>query len=302
MSENILIELDLAGAEWIVVAYLTGDQRMIEVSEGEESPHLVTGNLISGAPKELIALEDRELGHMTDPEQIMLGRREYVPGLLEGQYFLPRSMTIRQAGKKCNHGLNYDMRYKRFALTTEMDESDAKKLVDLYRKVAYPGIPIWHQTIQNELREDRTLTNCFGRKRLFLDAWGPELFDAAYAFKPQSTVFDICRIGFERMYADESDLIYPMDLLMQVHDSIVVQYPKSDPQRLALALQKVGLDYMMPLLHYNGRDFRLNVTAQIGFDRGHLRPIVLSKDVGETTESIEKTLGELEDAAAAGLA
>ena len=64
----MLAEFDLAGAERVVVAYLADDANMISVVESGKSPHVATGALISGAPKELIEREDKLLKHMTDPD------------------------------------------------------------------------------------------------------------------------------------------------------------------------------------------------------------------------------------------
>ncbi len=46
----ILCEFDKAGAEWVVVAYEAGDQKMIDVVNSSESPHAITGQYISNAP------------------------------------------------------------------------------------------------------------------------------------------------------------------------------------------------------------------------------------------------------------
>ena len=54
MRDRVLIELDKAGAEWVVVAYLAGDARMIEICESGRSPHPITGSYITGIPVELI--------------------------------------------------------------------------------------------------------------------------------------------------------------------------------------------------------------------------------------------------------
>ena len=180
---NILMELDKAGAEWVIVAYASGDASMIHVIESGKSPHTVTGSLISGAPEEFVERENAIIGHHTDPDTIYDLRMEHFQNEFENSnWFFPRIFSIRQMGKKSNHGLNYDMRYRRFALENEMDETESKAIVESYHRDAYPGIKLWHNTIKNKLNENRTLENCFGRRRKFFDAWGPELFDAAYSF------------------------------------------------------------------------------------------------------------------------
>jgi hypothetical protein len=289
MARRILIEFDKSGAEWVVVAFLTGDARMLDVVENGKDPHLITANLITGVPEELILEEYKLVGQHTDPDTIA-ELREKLPALWEGDLFLPRSMSIRQCGKKTNHALNYDMKYKRFALENEMDETESKKVVEFYRTIAYPGIPVWHETVRDQLRKDRTLINCFGRKYIFLDAWGPELFDAAYAFLPQSSVFDITRIGMVKMWNDEAPVIRKAELLEQTHDSILTQYPVDDLSDMARMCVIIGLDYMNPVLYYNSREFQIATTVKIGFNWGAMEEIPLVPDETAMEENLNAGL------------
>lgn len=290
----ILIEFDKAGAEWVVVAYLTGDANMLSVVESGKSPHVVTGSLISRVPEWLVEKENEAVGHTTDPQAIK-SIREGIEELERGDYFLPRSMSIRQCGKKSNHGLNYDERYKRFALENEIEEAESKIIVNLYKTEAYPGIPIWHETIQNTLRDGRTLTNCFGRKRVFMDAWGPELFNAAYAFIPQSTVYDITREAIVQIRNTDDKFLQQAQLLAQVHDQLLYQYPLEDPIRLANVIMRVVEGPMNPMMSYNGRDFRIGTTVRIGrnWSDAGMHNIRVSGNIDETEKDIEEALEKI---------
>jgi DNA polymerase I-like protein with 3'-5' exonuclease and polymerase domains len=282
-----LIELDKAGAEWVIVAHLSNDANMLEVLEQNKSPHIVTGSLISGAPEEFVEMESKLVGNHTDPVTIE-ELREPFKKLIEPEWFMPRIFSIRQMGKKSNHGLNYNMKYKRFALENEIEEGVAKKIVTLYREVAYPDITKWHTSIENQLREDRTLINLFGRKRRFLDGWGPELFDQAFAFIPQSSVFDLTRVGMVQTYNDPSLDMY--QLLAQVHDSLLYQAPITDTKKVAQDLITIGLEYMNPTLEANSREFTVDTTVKIGLDWGSMWECDLSHDPEKTALSIDKAL------------
>lgn len=291
---KILMELDKAGAEWVVVAYLSGDANMLEVLNSGKSPHTVTGSLISGAPEEFVERENKLVGHHTDPDTIR-ELREQLEDEIDPNWFMPRIFSIRQMGKKSNHGLNYDMKYKRFALENEMPENDSKTIVDFYHTRAYPGIRGWHKTVQHQLNEDRTLVNCFGRKRKFMDAWGPELFDAAYAFVPQSTVFDTTRIGMVKLWNDNSKEAQQVELLAQTHDSCTFQL-EADLDLLTQMSMRIGLDYMCPTCIYNSREFIIGTDMKIGFEWGEgMSEVKLSDNDNETRSNIEKVLKELKD-------
>jgi DNA polymerase I-like protein with 3'-5' exonuclease and polymerase domains len=263
----IIVELDKAGAEWVIVAHLANDPNMLNVVHSNESPHTKTGSLISNVPTDLVERENKLIGVMTDAEIIREQRLAEMPELSDEKYFLPRTMSIRQAGKKSNHGLNYNMQYKRFALENEIQERDAKDLVARYHH-AYPGIKYnFHEGVRTRLSENRTLVNCFGRKRRFLDAWGAELFDAAYAFIPQSTTYDVIRRGIYFTYNDRSDDFIPLQLLSEVHDSFSYQYPCSDPasrEALVRTTYKIVTDYLNPTLEYSTIQFEIASTVKIG--------------------------------------
>jgi len=291
---KVLVELDKAGAEWVVVAYLSGDPNMLSVISEGKSPHVVTGSLISGAPEEFVIAESKIVGHLTDPVMIEAAREEHLAGLIDPDWFMPRIFSIRQMGKKSNHGLNYNMKYRRFALENEMDEKESKSIVNFYRTKAYPGIPVWHTTIDNQLRKDRTLINCFGRKRKFMDAWGTTLCDAAYAFLPQSTVFDITRIGMTKFSQDETDLMEHTELMAQVHDSCVFHIDFNSIEELTEIVTKIGLDYMNPLCVYNSREFKLGTTMSVGIAWGEgMIECELSDDKNITIELLTDTIEQI---------
>ncbi|KKK51561.1 hypothetical protein LCGC14_3113720, partial [marine sediment metagenome] len=115
----IMFEIDKAQAEWVVTAYVSGDAEMIHVVESGQDAHAYTGHKISKLPIEVVLKEGKAVGHETDPILIEKLRRQHMPELFDDTYediFLPRIFSIRQAGKKSNHGLNYKIGYWRFAL------------------------------------------------------------------------------------------------------------------------------------------------------------------------------------------
>lgn len=297
LDKWMMLEFDLAGAEWVVVAYLSQDPNMMEVIRSGKSPHIVTGGLIAGCSEELVTADHKAVGSNTDPTTIERLRASI--GFPQG-VFLPRSMSIRQAGKKSNHGLNYDMRYRRFALENEMLERDAEPIVTLYRTKAYPRIfDTYHPGIREELQKnDRSLKNCFGRKVRLLKEWGPELFMAAYAFKPQSTVFDCVREAMIKSFEDESLAFKPMRLGAQVHDSLMVNYPVPETRdewlNAATFVWRLSQEYMRPELVYEHVPFRLGCDAKLGISWGRLKslPLPPEPDLDLIVTSMHKAYDE----------
>lgn len=279
----ILMEFDLAGAEWVVVAYLSRDKNMLGVVNSGKSPHVVTGALISRAPEAFVLAEHELVGSHTDANTIEHLRRklDIPPGI-----FLPRVMSIRQAGKKSNHALNYNMRYRRFALENEMLEEDARPIVEAYSTQAYPGIQNYWGDIRRELKDNkRCLTNCWGRKVHLRDEWGEALFNQAYSFKPQSTVVDIVNRAMCLAFKDESRAFEKMFLGAQVHDSLQIQAPVpedfEDWIMLAAMARKVKEDYMRPEIEYHGTKFRLGCDMKMGLNWGAMHGVKLPHDLEE---------------------
>lgn len=282
------LEIDLAQAEWVVTAFYAGDERMIEVFEKNLDPHVRTGSLITGAPESFVRLEHEAGKHITDPTELRAIRANLeVPAGV----FLPRTMTIRQAGKKSNHGLNYEEGYKRFALENEIEEAEGKRLVEAYHR-AYPGLRgSMYPRIQQQLQKDRTLVTCFGDKRRFLKAWNNDLLKVAYSFIPQATVGRITNWWFRSIYEDTSSLTEDVWVAAQVHDSGLLDSPLMPWPDMA-ELATLSRKYMSIRCRYHGREFMLRTDFKIGPNWGHMAEVKetgdLAKDLEEAWESAQK--------------
>lgn len=294
MPERCLLNFDKAGAEWVIVAYMSGDERMLDVVRSGKSPHLVTGALITNAPEELILKEHKIIGARTDPVEIERLRREHLPEFFETPMLIqPRIFSIRQMAKKSNHGLNYYMKARRFSEETEMEERDCKKIIDLYTKRAYPGIPLWWEAVKKELRDNnRVLFNCFGRKRRFLEQWGDDLFKQAYAHMAQSTNVDAINGGMNEAYADDWLMDF-MDILAQVHDSLLFQSLTSDWKRMAEGCLRIDR-YISPEMEYSGRKFKLQTELKIGPSWGTMEEVKLTRDIDKLAKDLRETFRKLQ--------
>jgi len=264
-------EVDKRQAEWVVVAYLSGDANMLQVIETEADPHVHTAHLMFKVPKDIIKHDAKVIGGLMDRDEI-LSRRMADETLAPCVYQLPGSMSARQMGKKSNHGLNYDEGFNTFALINEIEIPEAKRVLGLYHTI-YPGIRQWHEFVKRQLAADRSLTNCFGRKIRFLDGWGDTLFKAAYSAMPQSTVADCTNAGLIKIYNSDLTTLtggVNLDIIGQVHDSILMQVPLAvldHPTKFADVCARV-YDYASTELEYSGRKFRIQTDSKIGFNWG----------------------------------
>ena len=274
-------EVDKRQAEWVVVAYLSGDANMISVVEEGKDTHVHTASLMFGLEPEVIEYENKLVGNNSDPDYIN-SIRCGDSSLNRFAGVLPRTMSGRQCGKKSNHGLNYDEGPNKFALINELEQAEGKRIVAMYHHI-YPGIRVWYESVKRQLQRDRSLVNCFGRKVRFMDAWGPDLWKAAYSMIPQSTVVDSLNQGMIGIYADEFICAKPgwnIDILAQVHDSILMQVPIELLMSIHPDFPNTGLyvhghfdtvqaqvyKYVSPELEYNGRKFTIATDSKMGFN------------------------------------
>jgi uracil-DNA glycosylase family 4 len=239
---NIMFSIDLSQAELRIVANIAPESKMIEALEHGDI-HALTAETIMNlyyrgkVPEGVTVLTESPLGN--------------------GTY------NWRFWGKKANLGLNYGQGYKKFALQNQLQERDAKMIVDGYFRM-YPGIRTYQKWVIQELyTKSRRLTNPFGRSRIFLDRWGQQLFNAAFDFIPQSTVGDIINSrGINYIYFSSN--FAPVILVNQVHDSIEFEVPVSTSfRRIAEMLLSIKASLETPIT-WRGREFSVPAELKAG--------------------------------------
>lgn len=236
----VLYSFDLSQAENRIVAYVGRIDHMIEAFETGKDVHRLTASLIFNKPYEEISDE---------PGSCSLGNGD---------------SSERQWGKKANHGLNYDLGYKSFALYYDMPEKDAKFVVERYHE-AYPELRRnFHGYVKKCLQTNRVVPNLMGRKTLFLTDLNDDTYKAAYSCIPQGTVGDIINErGMAFIYYNK--LFKPVELLQQVHDSISFQIPLSIGwETHAQIIQAIKDSLETPLITHYGREFVIPADLCVG--------------------------------------
>ncbi len=243
----------------------------------------------------MVSAEHKLAGKIDDPNELYELRKAKMPELFKFPY-LPRTKTVRQAGKGCNFQLDYREGYRAYALINEMDEREAKRQVHAYRNVAYPGLLTWYDSIDKEIRDSRTLTNCFGRRIYYQGAMDDAMFREATNFKSQSTVFDVTSHAIPLIMEDESSDFAVSEIMTQVHDSLLVQHRSRDFPAMARFAIKLAFDYMSPTLNYNGMDFTLGVGMKAGLDWAHMTELRLTRDADALARDLDRVWHESQEA------
>jgi DNA polymerase-1 len=131
----------------------------------------------------------------------------------------------REIAKRIIHASNYGMGPVTFSKNAGIPVAEAKRLLNAYF-AEFPRIKLWHMAIQRDLRNSRTLTTPLGRKRTFFNRWNESLVKEALAFIPQSTVADLLNMGLRRLYAKYNGSA--VEILLQIHDAVLLQVPVLD--------------------------------------------------------------------------
>lgn len=244
---------DLSQIENRLVAYVGGVHSIISAFEQGIDLHKLTASIIFNKPYDQISSED--------------GSSTIGDGKQSERYW----------GKKGNHAINYDVQYKTFALVNEMPEAEAKQLLAKIH-LGYPQIKGgYHKIIQNMLKKDRLIINLFGRRRLFLGPIIPsypnvpqykceDTFRQAYAHLPQSTTADkINEQGLEYVYYNQ-DLFKPVELLAQIHDSIVFQIPLSVPLVVHAKMLNLIKASLETPVYWHGTEIKTPCDLAIGYN------------------------------------
>lgn len=276
---------DLSQIENRIVAYVGGVIPQIEAFEQGVDLHKVTASVIFNKPYDQISSED--------------GSSDLGDGRQSERYW----------GKKGNHAINYDVGYKTFALKNEMPEVEAKYMLEKIHR-GYPQIRGgYHLLIQNMLKSTRSVVNLFGRSRLFLGPIIPSFpsvprsmcentYREAYAQMAQSTCADkINEQGVEFIYYNQ-DLFPNVELLAQIHDSIVFQIPLSVPWE-AQAQQLLWIKKSLETpLKWHGTNIPTPVDLSIGFNmcKEQMREIkskFIPDDVNLLADKLQEIYNEL---------
>lgn len=164
----------------------------------------------------------------------------------------------RSVGKIANHSGNYCagpqvLQATALAWGVEgVDYALAKRIIET-RKQQLPGLERWWAGVERKLQQDRTLTTCLGRRRVFFDRV-ESCVPSAVAFEPQSVVGDVCNTAFRRLE------LGGWTTLLQVHDEVVIE---CEPEKLEAAKTAMLEAFKVPLL-LNDQLPALEIPVELG--------------------------------------
>lgn len=128
----------------------------------------------------------------------------------------------RYKAKQGVHLTNYGGTAKVLASTINIPTAEAERFQQKWFE-AHPEIKRWQNRIEREVQTTRTIRNAFGFKRRFFDRVDYHLIKQALAWIPQSTV----ALTINHAWRNIEQNLPEVDVLLQVHDSLVMQFKES---------------------------------------------------------------------------
>lgn len=210
----LIAEVDLSGADAQVVAWEADDAEL-------------KNSFRSGLKLHLKNAKDLFPGRCAGLTDEQIKARDY-PG---GVYY---------DCKRGVHATNYGARPRTLAVKLGWTMAEANRFQSSWFGL-HPGILEWQRRTDEQLQTTRTIYNKFGYRIYYFDR--PEhLLPEALAWIPQSTVALVTNKGM-RQLREQCDFV---QLLMQVHDSIIFQYPAALHDRKHLQQIQSALHVTVP--------------------------------------------------------
>lgn len=154
----------------------------------------------------------------------------------------------RQRFKSLCHATNYLGIAKNIASNANIGLSvaEVERVQQWYFKLC-PEIKRWQDYIKARIDSTMTVSNVWGYRRKILERKTPNTYNEAVAWIPQSTVGILINHAMENI-----DKNLPLvELLLQVHDSLVGQYSIQDAEEMRKAIiaeSQIVLPYSDPLI------------------------------------------------------
>ena len=181
----VMLDVDLERADLQIVTWEAGDEKLKEIIRSQENVHIENAKDIFGG----------------NPVKSSAPDSPY------------------HRAKQGVHATNYGAKPPTLARHLGITVHEAQKFQDRWF-AAHPAIKDWQNRIEASLSATRTVRNKFG---FFIRFFGrvDQLLPEALAWVPQSTVAVVINKGWNNV----SNNLPWAEVLMQVHDSLVIQIP-----------------------------------------------------------------------------
>lgn len=174
-----------------------------------------------------------------------------------------RDLSLRDLSKKLGHGTNYYGKPPTMARHTKLPIGVIQDFQHRYF-ASFP-LELWHLDVAAKLLTQGYLVTLLGRKRWFMGRRNDDAtLREAIAYEPQSLTSDTINGGMLEVWRQNQ-----CQLLLQVHDSILVQYPEELENDI---LPRILKAVERPIQLSNGRVVTIPAEAKVGWNWANKSP------------------------------
>jgi len=205
---RVLIEADYSQFELRIAAALSGEQKLIDAFNAGEDAHVRTASEIYDVPAEEVTKSQRD------------------------------------AAKTINFGVLYGMSAAGLAEATGMTRTEALAFINRYFET-YADLDAFMKNVLAHARRTGYAETWLGRRHYFPDLRTPDFVRrqaaerAAMNMPIQGTEADLMKLAMIRLDAELMQNFPNAHLVMQVHDSLLVEAPKKDAPKIAKLIQEI---------------------------------------------------------------
>lgn len=202
---KVLISADYSQQELRIAAYLSGDEKLIEMFNKDIDVHTATAAEIHGR----------------QPEEV--------------------TKTMRRDAKVVNFGIMYGLSTHGLVQATGMTYEAAQHFIDKYFEVR-PKLVAYIESIKEKAKKDGYVETILGRRRPTPDIHSSNFMvregamRAAINMPFQGSAADMMKLAMIEVAKKLRKT--PCRILLQIHDSILIECPESDGEEIALLVKE----------------------------------------------------------------
>ena len=233
---NVLVSLDYSQIELRIVAYMAGDEAMMNAFRAGQDIHAATAAGIFGVPFDAVTKEQR------------------------------------RHAKSINFGLVYGMSAFGLTRSTELTLAESEDFVKAYFR-QFPGVKKYLDGIRRSARETGYVETLLGRRRYFpvlrstLNQTLKNRAEREAINAPiQGTAADIMKIAMIRIPPALAEAGLHGRMLLQVHDELVLECPRAE-QEQTVCVARLVMESAYPM------SIPLSTEARSGANWDEMKPV-----------------------------